>query len=249
MERRSTENEPFISKESCELGESRDCNKPSRNLKSLFNPAPITIAVIVTAITSCILTLLVQSAYFAFIEPITAQDKVTQAQGSTSLPKLNIPTLGTIPKIFQDDPIYLNRSTEEGRKASEKAWKSLIPNGRGFISLSKLIQSSATPLPESLVSQDTTHKGQFAVSSFHQLHCLHMVVKSYFSALGSHDHDVVHTKHCLEYLRNSIVCSADSALEPWKKELNGVDGFGNVHMCRDFEGLFKWAEEFRATDV
>ncbi|EGX44777.1 hypothetical protein AOL_s00188g115 [Orbilia oligospora ATCC 24927] len=234
MERRSTENEPFISKESCELGESRDCNKPSRNLKSLFNPAPITIAVIVTAITSCILTLLVQSAYFAFIEPITAQDKVTQAQGSTSLPKLNIPTLGTIPKIFQDDPIYLNRSTEEGRKASEKAWKSLIPT---------------TPLPESLVSQDTTHKGQFAVSSFHQLHCLHMVVKSYFSALGSHDHDVVHTKHCLEYLRNSIVCSADSALEPWKKELNGVDGFGNVHMCRDFEGLFKWAEEFRATDV
>ncbi|KAF3100588.1 hypothetical protein TWF706_006141 [Orbilia oligospora] len=124
-----------------------------------------------------------------------------------------------------------------------------ILDGRGFISLSKLIQSSATPLPESLVSQDTTHKGQFAVSSFHQLHCLHMVVKSYFSALGSHDHDVVHTKHCLEYLRNSIVCSADSALEPWKKELNGVDGFGNVHMCRDFEGLFKWAEEFRATDV
>ncbi|KAK6510076.1 hypothetical protein TWF481_004789 [Arthrobotrys musiformis] len=247
MERTSTENEPFISKESYDLEEPRDCKEQSRSLKPFFNPAPITIAVVATAITSCILTLLVQSAYFAFIDPITSLD--TAAQGSTSLPNLNVPTLGTIPKIFHDDPIYLNRTTEEGRRASEEAWKGLIPNGRGFISLSKLIQSSTTPLPKSLVSQDTTHNGQFAVSSFHQLHCLHMVVKSYFSALGSHDHDVVHTKHCLEYLRNSIVCAADSALEPWKKELNGVDGFGNTHMCRDFEGLFKWAEEFRATDV
>lgn len=76
-----------------------------------------------------------------------------------------------------------------------------------------------------------------------------MIVKSYFSALGSHDHDVVHTKHCLEYLRNSIVCSADSALEPWKEELHGVDGFGSRHMCRDFGALFKWAEEFRVADV
>ncbi|KAF3905774.1 hypothetical protein AA313_de0203935 [Arthrobotrys entomopaga] len=165
------------------------------------------------------------------------------------LPGLKVPSLGTVSKVFQDEKIYLNRTTEEGRKASEEAWKALIPNGRGFVSLTKLIEASEYDIPPALVQMDTTHTGKFAVSSFHQLHCLHMVVKSYFSALGSHDHDVVHTKHCLEYLRNSIVCAADSALEPWKTDLNGVDGFGNTHMCRDFEGLFGWAERYRESDV
>jgi len=96
---------------------------------------------------------------------------------------------------------------------------------------------------------DADHSGQFAVSAFHQLHCLNMIVKSYFSALGNHDHDVVHTKHCLGYIRSSIICAADSALEPWKDKLKGVDGFGSMHMCRDFDELYRWAEKYRFSDV
>jgi len=36
--------------------------------------------------------------------------------------------VGPITKQFKDEPVYLNRSTEEGREASEKAWRSLIPS-------------------------------------------------------------------------------------------------------------------------
>ncbi|EPS37333.1 hypothetical protein H072_8989 [Dactylellina haptotyla CBS 200.50] len=241
MDRTSIEQEPFISKDAYNLEETGD-DSPKHVRKPTLRPTPLIIAIILTAVASSMLTLILQSLYIAFLKSSPGSQDYT-------LPDLTLSNLGPVSKIFSDEKIYLNRTTAEEIKASDEAWLKLIPNGRGFVSLSKLIESSEYGIPPSLARMDKSHKGEFAVSSFHQLHCLHMVVKSYFSALGSHDHDVVHTKHCLEYLRNSIICSADSALEPWKKDLHGVDGFGNPHMCRDFEGLFQWAEKYRASDV
>ena len=41
------------------------------------------------------------------------------------------------------------------------------------------------------------------------------------------------------------MCAADTALEPFKEDIHGVDGFGNDHQCRDFEEVFDWAQEMR----
>jgi hypothetical protein len=60
--------------------------------------------------------------------------------------------------------------------------------------------------------------------------------------------------HCIEYLRASIICSADNNLEPFRSRFEGqapgkgVDGFGSVHQCRSFDELFGWAEEMRYFD-
>jgi hypothetical protein len=76
-----------------------------------------------------------------------------------------------------------------------------------------------------------------------------MVRFGYYAATDQHDHNVEHIQHCFEYLRHSIMCSADTAIEPWKDEIHGVDGFGSEHQCRDFDLVYRWAEQFRSSDI
>lgn len=63
-----------------------------------------------------------------------------------------------------------------------------------------------------------------------------------------------HVGHCVEYLRQSIMCAADTALEKATvdpttgKPQHGVDGWGVQHVCRDFGEVVKWSEADRASD-
>jgi len=63
-----------------------------------------------------------------------------------------------------------------------------------------------------------------------------------------------HTTHCFDYLRVSIMCAADTTLEPFRSQFDGmtpgksVDGFGSNHQCRNFDEVFAWAEKFRYND-
>lgn len=61
-----------------------------------------------------------------------------------------------------------------------------------------------------------------------------------------------HWKHCIDYLRQALICNADVTLE--NLEMNGdnllgsVDGWGTTHMCRDWSAILEWVEKNRATD-
>lgn len=54
-----------------------------------------------------------------------------------------------------------------------------------------------------------------------------------------------HVRHCVDLLRQSLMCSADRTLEV-KDDKGGVSGFGTVHHCYDYEELLytveKWQE-------
>lgn len=52
-----------------------------------------------------------------------------------------------------------------------------------------------------------------------------------------------HVRHCFDYLRQSIMCAADSNIEPVDKKLGGVTGWGSVRVCRSFDTLVAWASE------
>jgi hypothetical protein len=54
-----------------------------------------------------------------------------------------------------------------------------------------------------------------------------------------------HLRHCFDYLRQSLMCGADTNLEPVKEDLGGVTGWGNPRVCRDHEQLVRWAEEWK----
>ena len=64
--------------------------------------------------------------------------------------------------------------------------------------------------------------------------------------------DIGHMKHCIEYLRHSIMCNADMNIE--HRDLS-ADEFGKkhttgweTHFCRDYQEIFKFAEKWRIWD-
>lgn len=59
-----------------------------------------------------------------------------------------------------------------------------------------------------------------------------------------------HLAHCFDYLRQSLMCSADSNLESGVKNGDGVDvtGWGMKRVCRDFDRVRDWVGEWRGED-
>ncbi len=59
-----------------------------------------------------------------------------------------------------------------------------------------------------------------------------------------------HADHCFRYLRQTIVCCADTALEGQDPRAPTVDadGTGATHLCKDFEMVKAWAEDRRMDD-
>jgi hypothetical protein len=53
-----------------------------------------------------------------------------------------------------------------------------------------------------------------------------------------------HIRHCFEYLRQSLICLADSNLEEMNYTTYGVSGWQTERTCRDFELLKSWADDW-----
>jgi hypothetical protein len=59
-----------------------------------------------------------------------------------------------------------------------------------------------------------------------------------------------HIPHCFDYIRQGLMCSADTTLEFAKMDEHGqrirnVDGWGAEHQCRDWDAILKWSEDHR----
>ncbi|KAF8558179.1 hypothetical protein OG21DRAFT_1405687 [Imleria badia] len=90
------------------------------------------------------------------------------------------------------------------------------------------------------------HDRTFHVSLFHQLHCLDVIRVGY---LTNRTHTFEHIQHCLRYLRQILVCHADTTLEDdipqfvegsWTHSANGI---GSVHRCKDWTVLRQWVAD------
>jgi hypothetical protein len=58
-----------------------------------------------------------------------------------------------------------------------------------------------------------------------------------------------HVSHCIDLLRNALVCQPDLTLEVASRELDGVTGFGTEHMCVDWEELVGWTKEWELWEL
>jgi hypothetical protein len=74
---------------------------------------------------------------------------------------------------------------------------------------------------------------------------------------SSHSHKMLHDEaestrhvtHCFDYLRQSVLCAGDSALEGKSELVSGMtDGWGNEHICRSADAQRKWIVENRLSD-
>jgi len=74
--------------------------------------------------------------------------------------------------------------------------------------------------------------------------------RSYYAALDGVEPDIHmspgHVRHCIDYLRQSIMCAADTNLEPIDPKLGGVTGWGNPRKCRDIVQVIHWADQWRS---
>ncbi|KAG6143403.1 hypothetical protein E4U12_001447 [Claviceps purpurea] len=165
-----------------------------------------------------------------------------RTSGPASTPSW-LPPEQSIQTIFQPDELYGGGRTPE----SEKAWKDLMPEGMGIVTVRNTTTLPALPrLDQSLTAQNAM------VSVYHQMHCLYRARRGYFIAAAGNASGVEleHLSHCWDYLRQSIMCSADTTLE-WMgstPEEDGSTGWGYQHKCRDWSAISSWAEENRRRD-
>jgi hypothetical protein len=72
---------------------------------------------------------------------------------------------------------------------------------------------------------------------YHQMHCLQRIRSAIVQGDPGH-----HTRHCLNLLRQTVLCASDTTLDPMNTE-KGTDGLGIVHVCRDWQKVYDFVEE------
>jgi len=69
---------------------------------------------------------------------------------------------------------------------------------------------------------------------------------------NSEESKIYHVDHCFDYLRQSIMCYGDTALEgianTFPEGVVGVDGWNVKHVCKNYDTLISYAELNRATE-
>ena len=55
----------------------------------------------------------------------------------------------------------------------------------------------------------------------------------------------MHVGHCIEFLRQALICHADANLETLNETSNGATGWGSSRVCGDFEKVKAFAEAYR----
>lgn len=138
-----------------------------------------------------------------------------------------------LPLLVPTVSMIFNGSDEYGLYAAED-WNSLIPSGHGWVHLG----SDYEP---------------FAVSMYHQLHCVEGIRNDIIDAIAGHRLEAPgarsHAHHCFNYIRQALLCGADIALEAAEliRRPNGnlatsSSGEEVIHQCRDWTEVRRFVE-------
>jgi hypothetical protein len=58
-----------------------------------------------------------------------------------------------------------------------------------------------------------------------------------------------HIRHCIDLLRQTLMCHGDTTIEIVDEDLGGVTGFGTEHHCKNWEELKEWVVERQKKDA
>lgn len=141
----------------------------------------------------------------------------------------------------------------------EVAWDRVSLDARLMdMTLEQLLKTGEEPAP-SMTTYTQEYGGNYmaTIEVIHQLHCINMVRQS---SWGDHytanDPDFlnspgawrIHLDHCIEILRQVIMCRSDVTMVTynWVEGLdNPYPNFNVPHQCRDFEKILDWVEDHR----
>ncbi|KAI5865342.1 hypothetical protein GGS23DRAFT_618392 [Durotheca rogersii] len=129
-------------------------------------------------------------------------------------------------------------------ETNNKLWESLYNFG-----ISRVKAHEARQLPNKTLPVPDNEGGYIVqLSVFHLLHCLNLVRRGLYGEVDmTNKHDLLgieHLDHCVDHIRQSIMCSADTAVLTFARQTpNGrAKAVAEVlHGCRDFEAIQRWA--------
>ena len=143
------------------------------------------------------------------------------------------PDLQSLPVDFEQVAMVIEPN-DRFSIIDDKAWADTIAPKHGFVRLGS--QGRA-----------------FAISLYHQLHCVNAIRFSYTVARDGLVTDpeilkkkVGHDNHCFQFLRQSILCKADNAFVPMQTHRNvslAAMGFGTTQRCRNWEQVKQFVVE------
>ncbi|KAF5328245.1 hypothetical protein D9619_013402 [Psilocybe cf. subviscida] len=143
-----------------------------------------------------------------------------------------------------------DKSPYQGSPSPEvdRLWEELYSVG-----LQRIPKSDAARLPNKTAVIPGDPEGFYIteLDVFHQLHCLNFIRKSlhpdYYPAqrLGTLENNM-HVSHCVDSIRQSLMCSADISTVVWQwdaTQQNNTFRGGVAHKCRNFGMIQDWARE------
>ncbi|KAI0165133.1 hypothetical protein GGR52DRAFT_95680 [Hypoxylon sp. FL1284] len=125
-------------------------------------------------------------------------------------------------------------------------WIPLSAEARGYVQIPDSESYAILSAPYTVAVNRTADGPAYMMSVFHQLHCLSYVVSHFQQGYGGvalTDEVAHHSAHCFDYLRQSLMCAADSNLEG---DTETGPGWGSRHECADYDAVLAWANEHGA---
>ena len=87
----------------------------------------------------------------------------------------------------------------------------------------------------------------YTVTLFHQLRCLDVIRQGYTKVPDEVSPRLLH--HCMNYLRQTILCRPSLILEPVTTSAGLISDAGYEAVCRDWEAVYQEAERNHAAYV
>ncbi|EAU82127.2 hypothetical protein CC1G_09586 [Coprinopsis cinerea okayama7 len=121
---------------------------------------------------------------------------------------------------------------------SDREWEATLPSGGGILYLGSSSSSSSSDEADTLEP--------YSISMFHQIRCLNIIRKGLIKfedgGRKQKPDELVH--HCMNYLRQMVLCRADLRLEHGRHLRRGIVVSDITHStCRDWSAVYEAAEE------
>lgn len=162
--------------------------------------------------------------------------------------KSPVPTFPRKTYTFLQNKRYLHEDMFESNHSTLSTlhnWIELSAAARGYVQIQDP-QSFGLEEPYTVAIDRHTHGPAYMMAVFHQLHCLSYIVEHFqtgFDGSSLTKEVAHHSAHCFDYLRQSIMCAADTNLEG---ATEAGPGWGSKHVCTDYDALLTWANEHGA---
>ncbi|KAI1126438.1 hypothetical protein F5Y10DRAFT_293829 [Nemania abortiva] len=165
---------------------------------------------------------------------------------------------------FNNTLLYSNVYRDDPSSIVDEAWHQLGTRWNNMTVAKE--RALKTPIPPGSVRVQDEYGGGYMgmLEVFHQLHCLNLLRKA---LVYNYDHYLeqgeeefydgepiikLHVGHCLDMIRQQLMCSADVGLVPFvwvdKRQWmphedtkpHRLPRFDNTHRCRDFDAIREW---------